>query len=315
MARPEKNSVDYFPFYCDDGKKMFYIEETYGNDGFAVFVKLLRELAKTEYHYLDLSKTTTVMFLAAKCKVSKELLLKIISDLVELEKFDKVLWIENNVIWCQDFIDSIQDAYNKRNNKCITYDGLLHLLSGLGVRKQSKSKSTVPDNTQIKEEEIKEKNTLCFSFDEFWKIYPNTKGKENAKKKFDKLSEKDKGLIKSTINRFVSDIPFAGYNHPMAATYISQKRWLDYTTATTNGNESALVDFEKLADDGYGRKLSVGGCYRKLEEFMLSSTNPDVRKICLPKLIEYGEEHKRDVPEISWHETFKKYKQEALSLC
>ena len=47
MARPERNNVDYFPFYCEDGNKMFYLEETYGNDGFATFIKLLRELAKT----------------------------------------------------------------------------------------------------------------------------------------------------------------------------------------------------------------------------------------------------------------------------
>jgi len=148
MARPEKNTVEYFPFYCEDGNKMFYLEETYGNDGFATFVKLLRELAKTNYHYLDLSKPTTQMFLSAKCKISKETLLYIINDLVNLGKFDKVLWEENCIIWCQDFIDSIQDAYFKRKNKCITYDGLLLLLSSLGVRKLSKSKLKDTVNTQ-----------------------------------------------------------------------------------------------------------------------------------------------------------------------
>ncbi len=161
MARPERNNIDYFPFICEEGNKMFYIEETYGNDGFATFVKLLRELAKTNYHYLDLSKPTTLMFLSAKCKVSKDVLLAIVNDLVEVGKFDKALWNENKVIWCQYFIDNIQDAYIKRKNKCITYDGLLLLLISLGVRKQSKSKTTVPDNTQsiveyIKVEETKE---------------------------------------------------------------------------------------------------------------------------------------------------------------
>lgn len=161
MARPERNNVDYFPFYCEDGNKMFYIEETYGNDGFATFIKLLRELAKTNHHYLDLSKHTTLMFLSAKCKVSKETLLSIIKDLVELNKFDATLWSENNIIWCQDFIDSIQDAYSKRNNKCITYDGLLLLLCSLGVRKPIKSKTTVSVNTQSKEEYSKvDKNKL-----------------------------------------------------------------------------------------------------------------------------------------------------------
>lgn len=170
MARPERNNVDYFPFYCEDGNKMFYLEETYGNDGFATFIKLLRELAKTNYHYLDLSKPTTQMFLSAKCKISKETLLSIIKDLVDLDKFDKILWEENCIVWCQDFVDSIQDAYFKRKNKCITYDGLLLLLNSLGVRKPSKSKLKDAINTQTilnytKLEETKDINeALPFKF-------------------------------------------------------------------------------------------------------------------------------------------------------
>lgn len=162
MARPERNNVDYFPFYCEDGNKMFYIEETYGNDGFATFIKLLRELAKTNYHYLDLSKATTVMFLSAKCKVTKETLLSIINDLVDLGKFDSVLWNENKVVWCNDFVESIQDAYERRKNECITYEGLiLHLIS-LGIRKPNKCNKKDNNNTQTilkdsKEDKTKEK--------------------------------------------------------------------------------------------------------------------------------------------------------------
>ena len=144
MARPQRNSVDYFPFLCDEGTKMYYIEETYGNDGFATFIKLLRELAKTDFHYLDLSKKTTLMYLSAKCKVSTETLNAIISDLVELDKFDKELWQENKIIWCQDFIDSIQDAYNKRTNVCIDKNSLLLLLTSLGVLKQPKGNPKPP---------------------------------------------------------------------------------------------------------------------------------------------------------------------------
>lgn len=160
MARPERNNVDYFPFICEDGNKMFYIEETYGNDGFSTFIKILRELAKTNYHYLDLSKPNTIMFLSAKCKINKEILLLIIKDLVDLGKFDYVLWNENSIIWCQDFVDSIQDAYFKRKNKCITYEGLLLLLCSLGVRKPSKLQSIVPVNTQSIVKDIKEDNTI-----------------------------------------------------------------------------------------------------------------------------------------------------------
>lgn len=160
MARPEKNTVEYFPFLCDEGKKMFYIEETYGNDGFSTFIKILRELAKTDFHYLDLSKKTTLMFLSAKCKISTKTLESIINDLVDLDKFDKNLWIENKVIWCQDFIDSIQDAYNKRKNKCITYDGLLQHLCSLGVRKLGKSISQVGVKPQTIVKETKQDKTI-----------------------------------------------------------------------------------------------------------------------------------------------------------
>lgn len=182
MARPERNNVDYFPFICEDGNKMFYIEETYGNDGFATFVKLLRELAKTNYHYLDLSKPSTMMFLSAKCKVSKEVLESIINDLVELNKFDKTLWDENKIIWCQDFIDSIQDAYNKRNNKCITYDGLLILLTSLGIRKLNKSNSKGDINPQsiVKNSKVNnnKENTIP-TFDEFLNYALEKKPKVN----------------------------------------------------------------------------------------------------------------------------------------
>jgi len=192
MARPEKNTVEYFPFYCEDGKKMYYLEETYGNDGFATFVKLLRELAKTDYHYLDLSKNTTMMFLSAKCKINKETLDSIINDLVDLEKFDSVLWNENKIIWCQDFIDSIQDAYNKRKNKCITYDGLLLLLISLGVRKPIKSKTKGVGNTQTILKETKVNKTIEYRKREFYNSlipYLETYGNEMLKNFYEYWTE------------------------------------------------------------------------------------------------------------------------------
>jgi len=206
MARPARNNVDYFPFYCEEGKKMFYLEETYGNDGFATFVKLLRELARTDFHYLDLSKNTTMMFLAAKCKVSKEILQSIINDLVELEKFDAELWNENKIIWCQDFIDSISDAYAKRSGKCIDRNSLLLLLDSKGVRKLNKSSKKQGlcteihgDNPQIKEKDIKEDKTkeeLVFPFNskDFMDAW-------NILIKMDKWKKKSNAALKMNLNK------------------------------------------------------------------------------------------------------------------
>lgn len=187
MARPERNNVDYFPFLCKEGKAMYYIEQKYGNDGYASWVKILRQLAVTNYHYLNLSDKIEFMFLSSKCKVSEEVLNSIINDLCELEEFDKTLWSENKILWSKKFTEHIKDAYLKRNNNCINYDGLLTLLNSLGIRKLSKLDSQVPDNTQSKVKKIKEDKfisqvvpTSDVDFEKFISAF-NSIGKRNFK--------------------------------------------------------------------------------------------------------------------------------------
>lgn len=116
----------------------------------------------------------------------------------------------------------------------------------LGWEFKMKDKLQLPDNQtsvvpcqggcqggcQQEEEEGEEKEKVeeqynVFSFDEFWKLYPTKTGKEESKKKYEKLSLKDREKIFDTLKAFVDYKPFPTYNHPMAATYINQKRWND----------------------------------------------------------------------------------------
>ena len=233
LARPERNNVDYFPFICEDGKKMYYIEETYGNDGFATFVKILRELAKTDYHYLDLSKPTTLMFLSAKCKVSKDTLIAIINDLVDLDKFNLMLWSEHRIIWCQDFVNNIQDAYKKRNNECITFEGLLLLLSSLGVRKPIKLPLNNTVNTHSIVKDIIEDNnkenislTLENEFLKFWNIYNKKNDSKKCKDKFMKLHRKEVDKILEVVQEYVNSTPDVQFRkNPL--TWLNGKCWND----------------------------------------------------------------------------------------
>lgn len=166
MARSERNDVDYFPHNVNHGKKMFFIEKKYKNDGYAVWFKLLEELGKSQYHYLDISEEVTIMFLSSSFNVSEEMLIDIIKDLVKLGEFDEELF-KNNILFNQKYVDSIEDAYKKRNNDIITRDKLLHILRSKGRSIEAKSRSNglkgnleVYGNTQSKEEDIKEDKTI-----------------------------------------------------------------------------------------------------------------------------------------------------------
>lgn len=166
MARPERNTVDYFPHLIGNGKKIKFIEQKYGNDGYTTWFKILEGLATTNYHYLNLNDELDVLHLASNCRVDEVRLFNIIDDLAKLNSISKELW-KHKIIWSQIFIDSIQDAYKKRNNKCITFEGLGILLDSLGILKLSKSSSDGPVNPQSKVEYSKEEdiNKINISLD------------------------------------------------------------------------------------------------------------------------------------------------------
>lgn len=178
MARPPRTTVDYFPHFIGDGRKSFFIEQKYGNDGYATWFKILETLAKTEHHYLNLNDDAEIMFLAARCMVEEEVLLNILTDLSKLGQINKELW-QSRVVWSDKFIESIQDAYSKRSNNCMNLEGLRGHLLGLRVLKgdvnpQSKVKETKVNKTKVKERGIDDRkrefyNSLIPYLDEFGK--------------------------------------------------------------------------------------------------------------------------------------------------
>lgn len=219
MPRQEKNSVDYFPFYCKEGKAMYIIENTYGNDGFAVWVKILRQLAVTNYHYLDLSEDADRMFLSAKCRVPEDTLLNIINDLVKLGEFDSKMWNEHQIIWSEKFIEGVQEAYRKRSNECISYEGLLRNIQGKGrnnevLFQRSGGRSTQIKEKKIKEDKIKEKETKVMSESDASDASPKNQNFFNIGSAFYQLFKKNSDdlnvtwvhLEKVTVDKFLDPI-------------------------------------------------------------------------------------------------------------
>lgn len=166
MARPQRNTVEYFPHPVTHGKKMSYLEKKYKNDGYATWFKILEELGNTDFHYLDLSDDVQLMFLSDRCLVTETMLIDIINDLIRLKEFDKELWNSSKILFNEKFTESIKDAYKKRSNECISKKSLRILLDSLGIlklpksnRKPPKSKSEGSIKPQTKLKETKEDKT------------------------------------------------------------------------------------------------------------------------------------------------------------
>jgi len=115
MARPRKQTVDYFPHDTDacDGKTLTIIQSKYGNDGYAFWFKLLQLLGKTSGHYYDFNNPADWEFLLAKTHQNDtEKVKDILGTLVMLGAIDAELYA-HGVIWCQKFVDRVADVYDR----------------------------------------------------------------------------------------------------------------------------------------------------------------------------------------------------------
>ena len=239
MARPQRNTIDYFPHYISDGKKMFFIEQKYGNDGYATWFKLLEMLGATEYHFLNLNNESDLMYVSAKCRVKEEVLISIIADLCKLGELNLSAW-NNKIIWSDKFIESIRDAYSRRNNKCMTFDGLCSHLIGLGItltelttiksdgNTQSIVKDTIADNSISKNSIEKGKQ----------KRFTPPTPKEILNYFFEKLNNEE--VAKTEAEKF--------FNHYKANGWLVGKNKMKDWKAASNGWVSRMKTYGTSAD-------------------------------------------------------------------
>lgn len=115
MARPRRQTVDYFPHFCKSGRTLFILEGKYGNDGYAFWFKLLELLGETEGHYYDCSKATNWEFILAKTRLSGEVAERIIGTLIDLGKVDGELWAKRRILWVESFVNYLVDLYKIRS--------------------------------------------------------------------------------------------------------------------------------------------------------------------------------------------------------
>lgn len=172
MARPKKQTVDYFPHQCNHGKTMFILEQRYGNDGYAFWFKLLEQLGSTDGHFIDASDNVSWSFLCAKSRVSEETGEAILDLLAEIDAIDSELWTYDRVIWVNKFVENVTDAYRNRVVEVPSKPGLKRKIDAKeddNLRKiGDETQQTTVENPQMKlnETKVKEKKIFSSSSDE-----------------------------------------------------------------------------------------------------------------------------------------------------
>jgi hypothetical protein len=140
MGRKERHDIDYFPFFIKDGRTLFILEGKYECKGTGFFTNLCRLLSRTPDHHYQLQSEADELFFLASVKCDRESAMDMINIMVTTGKLDRDLWEQKRVLASQDFFDSIQDAYRKRTNLCITIEEI-----------KGKYKITSAGNTQTSE--------------------------------------------------------------------------------------------------------------------------------------------------------------------
>jgi len=115
MARPKKQTVDYFPHDTDAShrKTLTIIQNKYGNDGYSFWFRLLELLGKTPGHYYAYQNVEDLEFLCAEThQKDTEIVLNILATLDTLNAIDHELY-QKKIIWCQKFVDGVAEAYKR----------------------------------------------------------------------------------------------------------------------------------------------------------------------------------------------------------
>ena len=151
MTRPKKQKVDYFPHDCKHGKTLAILQKRYGNDGYAAWFKILEQLGSSDGHYIDCNDDYTWEFLASEILIEPDLLQKLVDLIAKLGAIDVEFWSER-IIWSENFVKRIADAYRNRVSEIPVRPDFLR-------KKQGILRQSDVGNPQTKLKESKGKKT------------------------------------------------------------------------------------------------------------------------------------------------------------
>jgi len=262
-GRAEKHIVDFFPFYVKDGKTLFILESKYGCKGTGFFTNVMRFLCLTPDHHFCISDginainggiNAELLYFFSKLHCDEESGIDMLNIMAETGKINKYLWLKKKIIYSESLINSLSEAYRKRENKPLNYDQVLAIYQltaeEMPLTAEEIELTPAKIDKEKKRKEKKKRNPLTpltqiqqDRFDRFWKVYPNRKSKGQAEKAFAKINP-DEQLLASmiaTIERAKTQdkqwLKDNGDFIPHPATWLNAKGWEDEIVVQTSGEK------------------------------------------------------------------------------
>lgn len=261
MGRPRKQTVDYFPhFVSTDSRTKFILEQSWGNDGYAFWFKLLELLGRSEGHYYDCSTTANEKYLVALMKMEQSVIDEILSVLADLGNIDKELWEERKVIWCQSLVDNLQDVYSKRTVSAPTRpftEARQEQETELPPAEEKPPEEAPRKRGRPKKSEAKPKKTNGLSatqqalFEKFYAVYPKKVDRATAERAWAKIEpQPDEAMTEKIIKAVEASIKYDSRFRerqfiPNPASWLNAKGYLN--------------DYSQEGGNNYGGFNPIGG--------------------------------------------------------
>lgn len=261
MARPKENKADYFPHYANQEQSLQYLQGIWGNDGYAIYFKLLEKLAAVENHCILYPTDPMMIYLFVKHffpnvqldednqhDIDKQLI-SIFNKMADLKIIDKSLWHNHKIIWSQYLISQIEDLYTKtRRRPAPTKEDAIRNLD-------------LPENLitgiSTEDNDIKQvSNTVNTGLNAINTVEtPQRKVKENNMEKESKVANFSLPPLKDVTNYFLEN----GYSEQSADLFL--KHYEPTWPLDTKGNP--IKDWRSKAQKIWFKpenKIQVQGC-------------------------------------------------------
>ena len=214
MARKKENTADWFPHYIPTkGTRVRILKQRFGATGYLAYFTLLEYLTVTDNHYLDFQNEREKLAYQAEIGADDVLFDNIMDSIWRLEIIDRDLWLNEQIIWCQELVDSLSQLYKNRGRSAPNQPSPKEFLPKrkrfLGVDYPKESGTThisTPKNPQSRVE-----HNVNIETPEFWfkvrgeiiQTKVSTYFRENFQIFLDQF--KDKKLIEPTLQQMDDD--------------------------------------------------------------------------------------------------------------